>query len=105
MRIALAPLLFYDEELGQNRKTRDAVAPATPSESAKKKKCQRTTTDGLNVQSFKTLMVNLGSRTRNRCRFNDSKTIEHSIVHQLTELTPLQKKAYELLNIVPSNKK
>ena len=38
MRKALAPLLFDDEELDENRKTRDPVKPAKPSVSAKKKK-------------------------------------------------------------------
>lgn len=104
MRKALSPILFDDEELEKNRKTRDAVRPASPSDSAKKKKYKRKTVDGLNVQSFKSLITNLGTRTRNRCRFKDSKSNEQSMIYQLTELTPLQKKAYELLKIVPSNR-
>ena len=43
MRQALAPLLFDDEELSQNRKERDAVKPAVSSKSAKKKKVQKPT--------------------------------------------------------------
>ena len=99
MRKALAPLLYDDQEVDQNSKTRDAVAPATPSKSAKEKKSNRKTEDRDVVQSFDTLMANLGSRTRNRCSFNAAKTDGKGTVHQLTELTPLQKKAYELLNI------
>jgi len=38
MRQALAPLPFDDEELTVDRKVRDPVAPAQPSESARRKK-------------------------------------------------------------------
>jgi hypothetical protein len=38
MRQALAPLLFEDEELAQNRTRRDPVAPVQASDSAKTKK-------------------------------------------------------------------
>jgi transposase len=99
MRKALAPLLFDDEQLDEDRKVRDAVKPAVPSESAKKKKSVRKTEDGIVVQSFNTLLTNLSSRTRNRCRFNAVKTNEKSIINQLTELTPLQKKTFDLLKI------
>ena len=99
MRKALAPLLYDDEALEQARYERDPVTPAEPCEGAKKKKHTGKTDDGLVVQSFDTLMANLGSRTRNRCRFKVDRADEKSIINRLTELTPLQKKAYELLNI------
>ncbi len=47
LRKALAPLLFDDGELDAERKTRDPVAPAEPSASAKRKKALRSTPDGL----------------------------------------------------------
>ena len=65
---ALAPLLFGDEELDGNRKTRDPVKPAKPSVSVERKKARRLTADGLVVQSFDTLLEELGTRCRNRCR-------------------------------------
>jgi len=99
MRKALAPLLFDDQELDKDRQLRDPVAPAWPSASAEKKKRTLKTPEGLPVQSFKTLLAHLGTRTRNRCRFHSAHFKGQSIVHQLTELTPIQKKAYELLNI------
>jgi transposase len=68
MRQALAPLLFDDETLAMERKNRDPVAPAKPSASAKRKKAVRVTEDGLPVHSFSTLMVELATRCRNRCR-------------------------------------
>jgi len=99
MRKALAPLLYDDEVLEQAKHERDPVAPAAPSEGAKKKKHTGKTDDGLMVQSFDTLMANLGSRTRNRCRFKTDRADQKTVIYRLTDLTPLQKKAYDLLNI------
>ena len=97
MRKALAPLLFDDEELGENRKKRDPVKPAKPSSSAKKKKTLRLTPDGLVVQSFDTLLEELGTRCRNRCRIKSDP--KGSTFYQLSEMTPLQKKAFQLLGL------
>ncbi len=97
MRKALAPLLFDDEELDENRKSRDAVKPAKPSVSAKKKKGQKLTSEGFAVQSFDTLLEELGTRCRNRCRMqSDSKG---SAFPQLTEMSPLQKRAFQLIGL------
>lgn len=93
MRKSLAPLLFNDEELDENRRTRDPVLPATASEHAKHKKSTRKTPEGLPIQSFRTLLANLNTRTRNRCRF------QQGVIDRLTELNPLQKKAFQLLGI------
>ncbi|MCC5904707.1 MAG: hypothetical protein JJU13_00745, partial [Balneolaceae bacterium] len=98
-RKALPPLLFDDEELEHTRYERDPETPAEPSKSANKKKHTGKTNDGLIVQSFDTLLANLGSRTRNRCRFKTDRADEKTLIYRLSELTPLQKKAYELLNI------
>lgn len=95
MRKALAPLLFDDEELNAQRKKRDPVKPAKPSASAKRKKTVRLTSDGLEVQSFQTLLSNLATRCRNRCRMKSDP--DESKFYQLTEPNPLQKKALELL--------
>jgi len=57
MRQALAPLWFDDESLPIERARRDPVAPAQPSEWAKKKKAVRLTADGLPIHSFKTLIA------------------------------------------------
>jgi transposase len=97
MRKALAPLLFDDEELDANRATRDPVAPARPSESAKKKKALRVTADGLPIHSFATLMAELGTRCRNRCRLKSSQT--SVTFDRLTEPTALQRRALELLEL------
>ena len=99
MRRVLAPLLFDDEQLDQDRKTRDPVAAAKPSASAKKKKALRVTTEGLPIHSFETLLAELATRCRNRCRIKsdpNSTTVSH-----LTEPTPLQQRAFELLQLLP----
>ena len=97
MRKALAPLLFDDEELDKNRKTRDPVKQAKPSASAKKKKASHLTPDGLPVQSFATLLAELGTRCRNRCRVTSDPSA--STFERVTEATLLQKRAFQLLGL------
>ena len=98
MRQALAPLLFDDEELADNRITRDPVAAAQPSAAAQRKKTRRLTAEGLPIHSFDTLLAALGTRCRNRCRItSDSSSPAFS---QLTEPTPLQQQALHLLGVL-----
>lgn len=97
MRKALAPLLFEDEELSENRKTRDPVAPAKDSESVKRKKLSKKTGEGLPVQSFETLLAQLATRCRITCRIK--KDPPAPVFKQMTERTPLQKKAMALLGL------
>ena len=99
MRKALAPVLFQDQELDQMRQSRDPVAKAQPSASVNKKKATGKTPDGWPVQSFQTLMKNLATRCRNRCRAGNDKA--HVIFHELTEPTPLQAHIFELLGLHP----
>jgi transposase len=99
MRKALAPLLFDDEELDNNRKTRDAVLPAKASQSALTKKSTKLTTDGLPVQSFQSLLDALSTKTRNVCRLKSATTSQKTILY--TKPTPLQKAAFKLLGLYP----
>jgi len=99
MRKALAPVLFEDEELDTARETRDPVAKAEPSESAKRKKATHMTPDGWPVQSFQTLIRNLGTRCRNRCRAGEDKA--HVIFHEITGPTPFQAHVFGLLGLKP----
>lgn len=97
MRKALAPLLFADEKLDEDRQTRDPVAPAKISDHAKAKKARRITDDGLPLQSFDTMLAALGTRCKNRCKATsvpDAPTFD-----QLTKATPLQQKAFDLLGL------
>lgn len=96
MRKALAPLLFIDEELDDNRTIRDPVAPAKPSRSAKNKKAVRHTPDGLPIHSFDTLLEELGNRCRNKCRLKTDRSAP--TFFKLTEPTPFQERALQLLH-------
>jgi transposase len=97
MRQALAPLLFEDEELAHNRTRRDPVAPAQASDSAKTKKADRVTPDGFPVHSFDTLLRELATRCRNTCRIPSDPS--GTTFQQLTEATPLQARAFQLLGL------
>ena len=99
LRQVWAPLLFEDEQLSQERSRRDPILPARSSESAQAKKRRRQTADGLPVQSFATLLADLASRARVTYRLKaepSSPTFE-----QVPPPTPLQAKAYELLDLLP----
>ncbi len=97
MRRALAPLLFEDEELLRDRKRRDPVAPPEPSASAQRKKIQRLTAEGFPVHSFDTLLAILGTRARNLCCIPGAAS--SATFQQFTELTPLQSRAFQLLDL------
>lgn len=96
---ALAPLLFHDEELEADRLYRDPVAPAKPSASVKRKKLTRTTADGLPLHSFRTLLAELATLCRNTCSLKSQPA--SPTFDQLTEATPLQRRAFGLLENVP----
>jgi len=99
LRAALAPLLFDDEALGLERRRRDPVRAAEPSASARRKKRERKTDEGFPVHSFESLLAELGTRCRHRCRLKsepDSPAFE-----QMTDPTPLQQRALELVRALP----
>jgi transposase len=99
MRKALSPVLFQDDELTRARWTRDAVAKAKPSQSARAKKRTKTTPDGWPVHSFSSLLMDLATRCKNICRTGDDKnTIRFE---QLTEPSPFQEHVFDLLGIKP----
>jgi transposase len=97
MRRALGSVLFDDEELTANRKTRDPVAKAKPSASVQRKKTQRTTSDGLGVHSFHTLLEDLGTLCRNRCRILTDPS--GNTFTQDTQPTPLHARVFQLLGV------
>ena len=99
MRRALAPILFEDEELPEDRKRRDPILPAKLSESAKRKKATHKTADGLPVHSFETLMAELATRGRVTYRLR-SKDLDLAF-KQVPDLTPIQVRAHELLGLLP----
>ena len=99
LRRALAPLLFEDEDLAGWQARRDPVAAAKPRESVQAKKNARTTSDGLQLHSFSTLLQALATRCRHQCRLHgdaDGPTLE-----RLTEPSALQQRALELVSAFP----
>ena len=97
IRQALASVLFDDEELPEHRACRDPVAPAEPSMSAQRKKATLRTCDGLPVHSFDTLLQELGTLCRHRCRIPGDAT--GVTFDQQTQATPLQGRVFDLLGL------
>lgn len=97
LRQRWAPLLFADEALEQDRKSRDPVAAAKPSAAVKTKKASGQTPDGLPLHSFESLVKVLATRCRNTCRVQEAPP--GSSFLQVTEPSPLQTKAFQLLGL------
>ncbi|MBI4801591.1 MAG: IS1634 family transposase [Elusimicrobia bacterium] len=97
MRKALAPLLFDDKDKEYARKLRTSVvAPAVRSPMAEEKARTRRTPQGYPVHSFQTLLQDLATIAKNRANPCGAGKAEFFM---LTKPTPLQKRAFELLNI------
>src|SRR5215207_9470360 len=94
LRRALAPLLFQDHDRAAAAEQRTSVvAKAEISPAARQKKARGQTDEGLQVHSFRTLMAALATASRIRMRVE-----EHSF-DQLALLTPLQERAFQLLEV------
>lgn len=99
LRQVLAPLLFDDETLAMDRQRRDPVIPAEPSPAAQRKKVERVTEEGWPIHSFKSLMAEMGTRCRHRCRV---KADPHCPpMFQETKPTALQTRALEMIQLLP----
>jgi transposase len=96
LRRVWGPLLFEDETLPTDRRTRDPVLPAQPSAAVVEKKVTRETPDGLPVHSFATLLVALTTRCEVTCRLRTDSTAPP--IRQWTAPTPLQARALALLS-------
>lgn len=97
MRRQLAPVLFDDEDYELAEQARSSVvAPAQRSEKAKKKAASKHTAEGVPVHSFRTLLADLGTITKNQIQPNipDSPTF-----NKITVPTQTQKKALDLLGV------
>ena len=98
MRRSLAPLLFDDEEPEEGEARRESVvAPAKRSKSAERKARTKRTADGLPVHSFRTLLADLATLTKNRCT-QAALGSDHQII-LLAQPTPVQARAFELLGV------
>jgi len=90
----LTPLLFKDDA---PLAPADPVAPAQRSPAGRRKAASKRTEDGLPVASFGDLLDTLATLTRNRVRVADSPLS----FDQLSQATPLQARALELLHLNP----
>lgn len=95
----LAPILFHDTDIGAARAARSSpVVKTKPSPGAKAKKSDKRNAQGHRVMSFADLISHLGTLTRNTLAVPLQGG--HTITTHSTP-TPLQKAAFELLEINP----
>ena len=95
MRRKLAPLLFEDHDRPAADAARTSpVASAQVSAAARAKARARKTEDGKPVHSFRTLVADLATLTRNTVRFGDNLPMT-----VLSRSTPLQQRAFDLLAV------
>jgi transposase len=94
LKAAWKPLLFTDEHRPANE---DPVAKAVRSPEAEQKAQTKRTTDGQPAHSYRTLLTELATQTRNRTRLvGHTDTFE-----KLTQPTTLQARAFDLAKNAP----
>ena len=97
MRQALAPLLFdEDDPIAAESLRRSVVAPAQRSDSTVLKAQTKQTVDGLPVHSFQSLLADLATVVKNQVQ---PKSMQVMTFDKITQPTPLQHKAFELLGV------
>jgi len=95
MRQALAPILFDDHDRAAAEALRTSpVAKAKPSLAAKRKAKTKRTDDGLPVHSFRTLLADLATLTRNTVRWAKAPAMA-----LLATPTQIQQRAFDLLGV------
>jgi transposase len=97
LKRAWESLLFEEEDMQMIRGKRAPVAPAEPSVEVQEKKSTHTTACGLPVQSFATLLRELGTRCRNTCLVVSDPA--GNTFQQITDMTPLQAEAFRLIEL------
>jgi hypothetical protein len=97
MKQALTPLLFTDQEPEAGEALRfSVVAPALRSPAALDKVQSHRTPDGFTVHSFPSLLQDLATLTLNKV------TAAGRPMQMISTPTPLQRRAFELLGVVPA---
>jgi hypothetical protein len=98
MRQVLAPMLFDDHDRAAGEALRASpVAKAQTSPAAKRKAQTKHTDDGLPVHSFRSLLADLATLTRNTVRFGRAATFP-----VLATPTEIQRRALDLLGLQPA---
>jgi hypothetical protein len=99
MRDALAPILFDDHQRAEAAdKRRSIVAPACRSRAAQRKAASKRTEDNLPVHSFRSLLAELTTFTRNTMAMAMAAAPEDTFL-LYPHMTPLQLRAFELLEV------
>jgi len=97
MRQALAPILFDDHDRAAADASRASpVAKAAVSPAATRKAKSKRTDDGMPVHSFRSLLADLATLTRNQVRFGSGNTFT-----MLATPTHVQQRAFDLLGLAP----
>jgi transposase len=94
LKAAWKPLLFTDENRPENA---DPVAKAVRSPAAQHKAQTKRTTTGQPAHSYRTLLADLATQTRNTTRLTGA---THTF-EKLTQPTPLQSHAHDLIDHAP----
>jgi Transposase DDE domain len=96
MREKLAELLFdEDDEAGARAARESIVAPAQPSDACRAKANTKRTADGLPVHSFRTLLTDLATLSRDEVRIP---SVQQTFI-KLRAPSPLQQRALNLLGV------
>ena len=99
MRRALAPILFDDDDPAAGEAARrSVVAPAQRSPRAQAKALTKRTDEGAPVHSFRTLLADLATLTKNRVQPKAPGVPPFDI---LATPTPVQRRAFDLLRVSP----
>jgi hypothetical protein len=95
MRQALAPMLFDDHDPAAGEALRSSpVTKAQPSPAAERKARKKHTDDGQPVHSFRTLLADLATLTRNIVRFGNAPEMA-----LLAKPTEIQQRVFDLLGV------
>ncbi|MCY3935604.1 MAG: IS1634 family transposase [Chloroflexi bacterium] len=100
LRRRLAPMLFEDDDPeGARAQRASPVPPARTSERARQKSASKTTAEGLPVHSLPTLLEDLATLALNTVHLPDNPQNRFTVA---TQPTPLQRRAFELLDVDPA---
>jgi transposase len=99
MRIALAPMLYVDEDLEPTRTTRDPVARGEPSAKSQAKRVTKTSEDGWPLRRWDGLLQAMATITENTCRVGEEKLAIR--FPRVTDSNDYQKRVSALLVKVP----
>jgi hypothetical protein len=96
MKAALAPILFVDNDKpAANAKRANPVAAAQRSDQALRKAARKRTDDDTPVHSFTSLLADLATICANQIQ----PTHDMPAITMITSPTPLQRRAFELLDV------